>query len=71
MVANSYGTMAVQQLYDGKSGLMMALYDGKYITVPGDKCIQGEKRVDITALYDLNQYRPRIATVKNKPMFMY
>ena len=71
MVANSYGTMAVQQLYEGKSGLMMALYDGKYITVPGDKCIQGEKRVDITALYDTEAYRPRIATVKGKPMFMY
>jgi len=71
MVANSYGTMAVQQLYEGKSGLMMALYDGKYITVPGDKCIQGEKRVDVTALYDTEAFRPRIATVKDKPMFMY
>jgi 6-phosphofructokinase 1 len=71
MVSNSYGTMAVQQLYEGKSGLMMGLYDGKYITVPGDKCIQGEKRVDVSALYDIEGYRPRIATVKGKPMFLY
>ncbi len=71
MVGKSYGTMAVQQLADGNSGLMMALCDGNYTTVPGDMCIKGEKRVDIDALYDSKAYRPRIARVKDKPMFMY
>lgn len=71
MVASSYGTMAVQQLADGNSGLMMALYDGKYTTVPGDTCIQGIKRVDVKNLYDPETYRPRIARVKGKPMFLY
>lgn len=71
MVAGSYGTMAVQQLADGNSGLMMALYDGKYTTVPGDTCIQGLKRVDVKNLYDEDAYRPRLARVKDKPMFLY
>lgn len=71
MVSSSYGTMAVQQLADGNSGLMMALFDGTYTTVPGNKCIQGLKRVDIKNLYDEETYRPRIARVKDKPMFLY
>lgn len=71
MVANSFGTMVAQLLADGKYGLMMALHDGKYTTVPGDTCIQGEKRVDIDAFYDVEAYRPRIARVLGKPMFLY
>ncbi len=71
MVANSFGTMAAQLLAEGKYGLMMALHDGKYTTVPGDTCIQGEKRVDIDAFYDVDAYRPRIARVLGKPMFLY
>jgi 6-phosphofructokinase 1 len=71
MVANSFGTMAAQLLADGKYGLMMALHDGKYTTVPGDTCVQGQKRVDIDAFYDVEAYRPRIASVLGKPMFLY
>ena len=71
MVARSYGTMAVQLLAEGEHGRMMALRDGKYTTVPGDTCIQGEKRVDIEAFYDVETYRPRVDKVLGKPMFMY
>ena len=71
MVASAFGTMAVQQLQEGKSGLMMALVDGTYTTVEGDICIKEEKRVDVEAMYDTQGYRPRIAEIKNKPMFMY
>ncbi len=71
MVARSYGTMAVQLLAEGEHGRMMALRDGNYTTVPGDTCIQGEKRVDIDAFYDTETYRPRVDKVFGKPMFMY
>ncbi|MBO6544728.1 MAG: ATP-dependent 6-phosphofructokinase [Alphaproteobacteria bacterium] len=71
MVAKSYGTMAVQLLAEGEHGRMMALQQGKYTTVPGDTCVQGEKRVDIDAFYDAQNYRPRIARVQGMPMFMY
>jgi 6-phosphofructokinase 1 len=71
MVSRAYGTMAVQLLAEGQHGLMMALHDGKYTTVPGDTCIQGEKRVDIDAFYDVETYRPRVDKVLGKPMFMY
>ena len=71
MVASAYGTMAVQLLEDGQTGLMMALHDGRYDTVPVDTCIQGEKRVDVGQLYDTETYRPIIRGVQGKPMFLY
>lgn len=71
MVATSYGTMAVQLLAEGRSGRMMALTDGKYDAVPIATCGQGQKRVDVPALYDVEEYRPRIARVLHKPMFLY
>ncbi len=71
MVAASYGAMAVQLLNDGEINKMMSIRDGNYTTVPLDTCIQGERRVDVAALYDTQEYRPRIANVQGKPMFLY
>lgn len=71
MAAMSYGAMAVQLLAGGEQGKMMAIRDGNYTTVPVDTCIQGERRVDVGALYDASEYRPAIAHVRGKPMFLY
>jgi len=71
MVASAFGIMAVQCLEAGKTGLMMALRDGNYETVPVDTSIQGEKRVDVKELYDPDTFRPTIRQVLGKPMFLY
>jgi ATP-dependent phosphofructokinase / diphosphate-dependent phosphofructokinase len=71
MVAMNYGTMAVQLLDEGKHGLMMAIQDGKYTTVPGDTCVKGKRRVDVAALYDTEGYRARIDRIAGKPFFLY
>lgn len=71
MVASSYGTMAVQLLHANRAGLMTAIQDGKYTTVPGDLCISGQRRVDVDALYDTQNYRARISSIEDKPMFLY
>ncbi len=71
MVASAFGTMAVQSLEVGEAGLMMALRDGNYETVPVETCIQGEKRVDVEELYDSEAYRPIIRNVRGKPMYLY
>ncbi len=71
MVAKSYGVMAVQLLAGGKTGMMMALSDGKYQPVPADTCIQGKKRVDVEAFYDAQAYRPNVSAMIGKPMFLY
>lgn len=71
MVASAFGTMAIQTLEGGQSGLMMAMRDGNYQTVPIATCIQGEKRVDVSQLYDAENYRPIIRHVRGMPMFLY
>lgn len=71
MVAMAYGRMAVQLLNEGEQGLMMALLDGNYTTVPIETCVQGIKRVDVDELYDLAAYRPIIRQICDKPMFLY
>ncbi len=71
MVARNYGAMVVQLLAEGKHGLMAAIQGGRYTTVPVDSCIQGTRRVDVPALYDIDDYRPRIARIADKPMFLY
>lgn len=71
MVAKNYGAMVVQALVEKKRGLMAAIQGGRYTLVPIDTCIQGTRRVDVEALYDPAQYRPRIAAIAAKPMFLY
>ena len=71
MVAKNYGTMVVQLLAEGKRGLMTAIQGGRYTTVPVDSCVQGVRRVDVPAFYDTEAYRPRIAQIAAKPMFLY
>ncbi len=71
IVAVSFGDLAVQHVELGEYGVMLALRDGKYTTVPIDTCIKGEKRVDVGGLYDAMTYRPRVANVLGKPMFLY
>jgi 6-phosphofructokinase 1 len=70
-VARNYGAMAVQCLVEGKRGLMMAIQGGRYTTVPVDTCIKGTRRVDVPTFYDVDAYRPRIAQIAAKPMFLY
>jgi ATP-dependent phosphofructokinase / diphosphate-dependent phosphofructokinase len=31
----------------------------------------GLKRVDVSELYDVNEYRPKVRHVLGKPMFLY
>jgi len=71
MVATSFGHQAVQQLEEKATGLMLALHDGIYTTVPIDTCISGVKRVDVDEMYDTETYRARIRHLAGKPMFLY
>lgn len=71
MVALSYGNLAVQQLARGHTGVMVALQNGIYTTVPIDTCISGLKRVDVDELYDTDQYRAQVNHLLGKPMFLY
>jgi 6-phosphofructokinase 1 len=70
MVALSYGNLAVQQLAQGHTGVMVALQNGMYTTVPVKTCVSGLKRVDVEELYDKEQYRAQVHHLLGKPMFL-
>ena len=70
MVALSYGNLAVQQLALGHTGVMVALQNGMYTTVPIKTCVSGLKRVDVDELYDKEQYRAQVSHLLGKPMFL-
>jgi 6-phosphofructokinase 1 len=71
MVAVSYGLLAMDLVALGRSGRMVALRDGVYTHVPLNRVVSGVKRVDVDEMYDVDQYRPKIADMLGKPMFLY
>ena len=71
MVAVSFGNLALDQIALGHTGRMVALQQGIYTTAPLDLVTSSKKRVDVTALYDAENYRPKVLDVLGKPMFLY
>jgi 6-phosphofructokinase len=71
MVSTSYGYLATDLLLKKQSGRMVALRDGKYTTVSANIITEGKKRVDVDELYDIPNYRPKVAHLLGKPMFLY
>ncbi len=71
MVAINYAVMATDLIAEGTPGRLVALRNGNYANLPLDVLGQGVKRVDVEALYDAEQYRPKIRHVDGKPMFLY
>jgi 6-phosphofructokinase len=71
MVATSFGRLAVGLVRQRHFGRMVALQSGVYTTVPIETSGLGTKRVDVPELYDVEQYRPKIAHLLGKPMFLY
>ncbi|HXG37598.1 MAG TPA: ATP-dependent 6-phosphofructokinase [Bacteroidota bacterium] len=71
MVAISYANLATDLALKKEFGKMVALREGKYTTVPIETLTQGVKRVDVEELYDVENYRPKVAHLLGKPMFLY
>lgn len=70
IVAKNFGTMAVQLIADGHTGLMMSIRDGHYATQPANISTQGEHRVNIAGMYDVENYRPTITRVEGTTMYL-
>jgi 6-phosphofructokinase len=71
MVGFAFGGLAVQLLSQGIAGRMIALKGGNYDHVPIGTLLEGEKTVDVAALYDPASYRARLLRVQGMPMFLY
>ncbi len=71
MVAISYANLATDLVVKKSFGRMVALKEGKYTHIPVDSIANGLKRVDVEELYDVEQYKPKVAHLLGKPMFLY
>ena len=71
MVGVNYANLAVSLITSGVSGRMVALRDGTYTHIPMSTVTSGLKRVDVSELYDVGEYRPKVRHVLGKPMFLY
>jgi 6-phosphofructokinase len=66
-----YQQVTMDLIANRKFGRMVALKGGRYTHVRADTVTKGVKRVDVEEMYDIDNYRPRIRAVENKPMFLY
>jgi 6-phosphofructokinase 1 len=71
MVAITYGYLAADLFIQKNTGRMVALRDGKYTSISASMIIEGKKCVDVEELYDIEKYRPKVAHLLGKPMFLY
>ncbi len=71
LVANTFGVLAADLAHDGDYGKMCALLGGRYAAVPLATLGEGVKRVDVERFYDVEQYRPKVASVLGLPMFLH
>lgn len=71
MVAVTFANMAMDLINRRNFGHMVALQDGLYTYVPGDTPSLGARKVDVDALYDIDQYKPKLNQARGKPMFLY
>ena len=71
MVTINYAVIAADLAIEGVYGRLVAMRNGNYVNVSLTVLGQGVKRVDVEALYDPEEYRPKIRHVDGKPMFLY
>jgi 6-phosphofructokinase 1 len=70
MVGFNYAHMAMDMIFKGQGGRMVALNMGIYKDIPIGMIMQGRKVVDVGELYDIDQYKPKIRNVAGMPMFL-
>ena len=70
LVASTFGTMALDSVLEGKSGLMSALVNGCYTMMPIPDPKLGPRHVDIASMYNTDRYRPNYANKTGLPIFL-
>ena len=70
LVPKNFGTMTVELIEQKKTGLMVAIQNGLYVTQPADISVKGKRRVNVDRLYNQNVYRPKMNNLVGEPMLM-
>lgn len=70
LIASTFGTMALDAVLEGQSGLMSALVDGCYELVPIPDPKLGPRKIDVATMYNKERYRPIYANKRGLPVFL-
>ncbi len=70
LVASTFGTMALDAIFDGASGLMAAVVNGCYKLMPLPDPALGARRVDVATMYNTDRYRPLYGNKLGLPIFL-
>jgi len=70
LVASTFGTMALDAVLEGKSGLMSAIVNGCYELVPIPDPKLGPRKVDVPSMYNADRFRPIYASKRGLPIFL-
>jgi len=70
MVATSYGILAADEVARGRSGRLVALQGGSYTSIELATVAGGQRKIDVDAFYDAQQYRPKVRAIEGQPMFL-
>jgi ATP-dependent phosphofructokinase / diphosphate-dependent phosphofructokinase len=70
LVADTFGSMAIDAMLQGKSGLMTALEHGCYTMAAIPNPALGPRKVDIETMYNTDRYRPNYANKTGLPIFL-
>jgi 6-phosphofructokinase 1 len=70
LVANTFGTMALDAVLGGNHGKMTAIHNGCYamVDIPDPKL--GPRKVDVASMYNVDRYRPNYANKVGLPIFL-
>jgi len=70
LVASTFGTMALDAILAGQSGLMAAVVGGCYDMVPIPDPALGPRQVDVATMFNTARYRPYYAHTRGVPVFL-
>jgi len=70
LIASTFGTMALEAVLEGQSGLMAALVNGCYTMTAMPDPAHGPRHVDVATMYNTDRYRPNYANKAGLPIFL-
>lgn len=70
LVASTFGTMALDAIFEGASAQMSAIVNGTYALVPLPDPELGARRVDVASMYNTDRYRPLYGNKRGMPIFL-
>jgi ATP-dependent phosphofructokinase / diphosphate-dependent phosphofructokinase len=68
LVAITFANIAVEMLFDGVTGRMVAVQNGCYAHAPLPASSLGARKVDIASLYNTERYRPNYTSKLGAPL---